>query len=218
VQEIIGNLFDPNTYRNATDNSLCNFWPDVIVITTNGFVKKNGAAVMGRGCARAAVNTFANYSLEITLGSRIRTYGNTVHNLGSHLLPRSVYNNNVAWSLGGSSSGIPRSIILFAFPVKAIVETCAPDKQNVVKHMQDKFSPGQTVPGWACKADINIIKNSAHELVNMVDSFNFSTRPRHIVMPRPGCGAGELSWSKIHPILNEILDDGFYSITFPSRR
>lgn len=46
----------------------------VILITTNGFVKKNGDAVMGRGIALQAKTRYPG--IEQTLGSMIVQYGN----------------------------------------------------------------------------------------------------------------------------------------------
>jgi hypothetical protein len=58
---------------------------DTVVITTNGFVKKDGRAVMGRGCAREARDNLTSGSLPIDqiLGYAIRQDGNHVHDLGS---------------------------------------------------------------------------------------------------------------------------------------
>jgi len=47
---------------------------EVICITTNGLVKKNGEAVMGAGVALEAKNRFPNLPRE--LGEKISTYGN----------------------------------------------------------------------------------------------------------------------------------------------
>jgi len=49
----------------------------VIVITTNGTVKKNGEAVMGRGCALEAKQRFPR--LPLFLGDRLTLRGNHVH-------------------------------------------------------------------------------------------------------------------------------------------
>ena len=43
-------------------------------ITTNGFVKSNGRAVMGRGCALAAKQKFPN--IDLALGKAIKESGN----------------------------------------------------------------------------------------------------------------------------------------------
>lgn len=53
---------------------------DVRVITTNGFVKKNGEAVMGRGCALEAANQDSNFPL--LLGHHIKINGNVVGMIG----------------------------------------------------------------------------------------------------------------------------------------
>lgn len=50
---------------------------DAFVITTNGFVKKNGEAVMGRGCAKEAA-TFWPW-LPRELGKHISSSGNVPH-------------------------------------------------------------------------------------------------------------------------------------------
>ncbi len=49
------------------------------VVTTNGFVKKNGQAVMGRGIARQASHAFPNIALQ--LGDAITVLGNVPHYL-----------------------------------------------------------------------------------------------------------------------------------------
>lgn len=47
---------------------------DAIVITTNGVVRADGAAVMGRGCAKEAADRFP--ALPYKLGKRLEEYGN----------------------------------------------------------------------------------------------------------------------------------------------
>lgn len=56
-----------------------NLWEyeaDARVITTNGFVKNNGEAVMGRGCALEAAKKYPSLSKD--LGVRIKHSGNRV--------------------------------------------------------------------------------------------------------------------------------------------
>lgn len=48
---------------------------EIICITTNGFVKMNGMAVCGRGCALEATKNIPEFSKR--LGRRIRCNGNT---------------------------------------------------------------------------------------------------------------------------------------------
>ena len=60
-----------------------NLWTypaDVRVITTNGTVKKNGEAVMGRGCALEAKQRHPTFPLY--LGKQIRECGNVVLDCG----------------------------------------------------------------------------------------------------------------------------------------
>ncbi len=59
------------------------FWDypaDYRLITTNGAVRKDGAAVMGRGVALQAKQRYPG--IEFQLGSRLRQEGNSVHALG----------------------------------------------------------------------------------------------------------------------------------------
>lgn len=158
-----------------------NLWDGrVVVITTNGFVKRNGQCVMGRGCAKEATIRYPR--IAYTLGQAIKRYGNRVIYLGQ----------------------MPDGKHLLSFPVKPI--TIVNNGTNVVKHMAAKFRIGETVPGWAAKADLNIIRKSAIELRYGIDKLGF----QEVYMPRPGCGAGELDWGKeVKPLLEEILDDRF---------
>ena len=153
---------------------------DIIVITTNGFVKANGECVMGRGIALAAKKRFGY--IPKLLGDYIRKYGNRPFRLGNGIV---------------------------SFPVKP-ASSVLTASSHVVSHMKDKFNLGDTVPGWACIADINIIVDSAHKLVAMADKFDW----HRVFMPRPGCGAGQLDWSKVKNHLSAILDDRFIICTF----
>lgn len=136
-----------------------NLWTysaDAIVITTNGFVKNNGEAVMGRGCAREAALKYPQ--LSTMLGRSLQTSGNRVFHywLNEHVL---------------------------TMPVK--------------HH-------------WREKADIDLIEKSAKQLILHADGWEWEK----IVMPRPGCGNGQLNWKDVKPMLEEILDDRFVAITY----
>lgn len=63
MREITGNLW--NHYRQPNT---------VILLTTNGFVKKDGKAVMGRGCAAEAVRYIPD--VQHYLAEHIRVNGN----------------------------------------------------------------------------------------------------------------------------------------------
>jgi len=136
-----------------------NLWTypaNAIVITTNGFVKKNGEAVMGRGCAREAAIRYPD--LPEKLGNSLNISGNKV----------------------------------FHFWIREHILTMP------VKH------------NWWEKADIELIKESAKQLIEHADGWDFKT----IVCPRPGCGNGQLDWEDVKPILSEIWDDRFVALDY----
>lgn len=130
----------------------------VIVITTNGAVKRNGECVMGRGCALEAKNRYPG--LPAALGKAIKERGN----------------------------------IPFYFPTQRIMTL-------PVKHI------------WNQPADPELIRRSLMAMVEKVDKLGLEK----VVMPRPGCGNGQLSWDDIRPMCEEILDDRFTVITFPPK-
>jgi hypothetical protein len=174
--EITGNLFEPHTYQSASTGLSFKglIYPNAICITTNGFVKKNGEAVMGRGCAAEANRKWPGLAAEF--GKQIKENGNIVQLIvGPHC----------------TSNGEA----ILSFPVKPA--HIVYDGYNVVRHMAKRFKVGDRVPGWAAKADKQLIVQSATELQFMADHMKWKC----MVLPRPGCGA-------------EILDDRFYSITF----
>lgn len=113
---------------------------EIICITTNGSLKKNGEAVMGAGCAKEAAAKFPWLPKA----------------LGEHL----VINGNVVGMFGD----------IITFPVKH---------------------------NWYENADINLIKESYDDLLNLVDCWN-------VYLPRPGCGNGHLSWETVKEALLPI--------------
>lgn len=74
-----------------------NLWTypaDAIVITTNGTIKKNGEAVLGRGCAKEASELFPH--LAFLLGNSLKVSGNKSFHYylkGIHLLTMPVKHN-----------------------------------------------------------------------------------------------------------------------------
>ena len=157
---------------------------DVICITTNGFVKRNGEAVMGRGCALEARNQFP--SLALTLGKSIKHHGNRCNLLAEK-----------------------EDTLIYSFPVKhARMRVNSPS--DIVPHMRNRINIGDSAPGWALRADINLIIQSANQMIYLADNNNWN----NIIIPRPGCGAGELTWSHVSEKLHPILDDRFKAITF----
>jgi hypothetical protein len=67
---------------------------------------------------------------------------------------------------------------------------------------------------WKEEADPRLIRRSAQQLVALADKFGYE----RVVIPRPGCGNGRLSWEEVGPVLAGILDDRFSVVTFPQGR
>lgn len=154
MKEIYGNawdLFDSEEF-------------DVLFITSNGTVKNNGEAVMGRGIAAEAK----------------KRYPEIAYNLGQSL------------SLGNKPQVIKiipnatkEDIFLMNFPVKH---------------------------NWWEKADIELIKESCRAVkrwFNGPDYINWK-----LLLPRPGCGNGQLSWEDVKKEIEPFLDDRFYIVHF----
>lgn len=148
----------------------------ILCITTNGFVKRDGSCVMGRGIAAEAAKRFPE--VPKALGHLITTQGNKVLPLGVH-----------------------GDYLLMSFPVKPRFGKCG--ETGVVGHMKSRFSPGDTVPGWACLADPSIISRSVRQLKGMCDPMPKEVK---VFLPWLGCGAGELRWAEVKPLVRHLSD------------
>lgn len=158
---------------------------DAICITTNGFVKRDGTAVMGKGIALWAKNKW--FGVESKLGDCLLTHGNCVQKIHQDHFTKT-------W--------------IVAFPVKPQSVLC--DDTNIIESMKSKFAYGTRVPGWACKADLRLIAKSCIELSALATTEGWT----EVYLPRPGVGAGELSWSDVLPILQLGLDDRFTVVKY----
>lgn len=163
MKEIVGDLWEQEC--------------DALCITTNGYVKKDGRAVMGAGTAKQALMRVRD--IDVTLGRAIHKHGNVPHIL---------------------TKGVPNIV---SFPVKP--RSGVYSVGNCVTHMMGKFRVGQVIPGWACVASIELIEVSCIALVEMTDEQGWE----RVVLPRPGCGAGELTWKYVRERIAPLLDDRF---------
>jgi hypothetical protein len=168
----------------------CDLWTseaDARCITTNGYIRKNGGAVLGRGVALQATKRFP--SLEQRLGKMLAAEGNRVF-----VFP----------------DAMPDAALV-TFPVKPRHLEAADDLSNVVRHKRHQFKRGDRVPGWATTAQLPLIRRSAYDLMMHVAQQNWE----RVLLPRPGCGAGELAWSDVKRVLEPILDQRVWVITAP---
>ena len=115
-----------------------------ICITTNGFVKKNGQCVMGKGIAKTIATRWPAH--QSTLGTLITLHGNIVQPIFPYL-----------------------KTVFVSFPVKPV--SVISTGKNCVSHMH--FTPGTIIPGWAAKADKHIITTSFHRLITLTDQYNW---------------------------------------------
>lgn len=132
---------------------------EVVCVTTNGFVKRNGEVVMGRGIALQIQRRYP--SVPKHLGSLIRKHGNRPMIIGT----------------------IRQKTKLVSFPVKH---------------------------NWWEDADLQLIEDSCIKLVAMADKFGWE----EVILPRPGCGNGNLEWEQVYPILSKYFDDRFVIMSY----
>ena len=204
MQEIKGDLFSHSEAG-----------PDAICLATNGFVNSAGANVMGRGCAGEAKRRWPG--IESVLGALLIEGENHVHVLttdvdvfkldkGVECTPGQVL---VTSPWVDRDHDLPYHIV--SFPTK--LDTAAyfdllPGYQTPKR--AEEGANGGVFPGWMAASNLALIEQSTKELVTIADERGW----RNIVLPRPGCGAGELSWDEVRPILSDLLDERFYTITF----
>ena len=157
---------------------------DALVVSTNGYVKKNGDAAMGRGIAASIANV--KRYVPGKLGELIKKNGNIVQ---------------VISDLNDYSPAI------VAFPVKPTEVIVAKNKNNIVSHVRSHADVGTTIPGCFSLAQYDIIERSLEQLVKLADEH---PEWKIISCPRFGCGNGELSWYKeIEELVKHHLDDRF---------
>jgi hypothetical protein len=164
---------------------------DAVIITTNGFVRKDGRATMGAGVALQARHRFPNIDKEL---------GKLINENGSIVQPIREVNGT----------------FLVSFPTKPIFAT----REDVLDRLKNKAPelPGLLrgcIPGWAAKSTIEIIRRSCQELVSLTDKMKW----KKVVLTRPGCGNGELSYyEEVRPILEKYLIGRRFYVIFQPRR
>ncbi|PLX79064.1 MAG: ADP-ribose-binding protein [Desulfuromonas sp.] len=83
------------------------------------------------------------------------------------------------------------------------------------QHGSHVFDLGQRIVSFPIEEDpfqlpeLSLIERSCRELVELADYKEWPS----VVVPRPGCGGGGLSWKSVAPILQRHFDERFQVIT-----
>ena len=155
---------------------------DAVCITTNGFLKKDGSAVMGRGYAREAMLRWPD--LPELIGSRLKISFH-IELFSKHLFKDIFYD-------------------LIAFPTKPKQFIVNDLQSNIVKRQRVNFGPGCVTPGWAAMADPKLIEKSSYELMELINRNNW----QKVLLPSPEVKSNKILWEdKLKPIIMKILDD-----------
>ena len=93
------------------------------------------------------------------------------------------------------------------FPVKP--DYVRNNGTNVVSHCKTQI--GELKAGFLAKADIQLIEKSLIQLVKLA---NRKSEWKVILIPRVGCGAGELNYKDTKPLMEKYLDDRFICCTY----
>ncbi len=129
-----------------------------IVIPTNGEVRANGKAVMGKGLALQASKRIP--WLAERLGIRLKTMGNQLY----------VYS----------------TVKIIAFPTKH---------------------------NWRDPSDIDLIRKSAESMFRFFEHHADLENEPWAVIPKVGCGLGQLDWADVEPVLDQYLPDNVWVIS-----
>ena len=166
-----------------------NLWEadaDALCITTNSAIRMDGNAVMGGGCAKEAADRFPE--LPKVLASKILERGNIVQPLVRDEHGR----------------------IILSFPTKPDSQPFNGDDSLLVPNMRGKYTEGSYIQSWMFITTPEILLSSSRQLVTLTDYWEWNS----VVIPRPGCGLGGLTWPVVKEIIEPLFDDRFSVITF----
>ena len=148
-----------------------------IGIPTNGHVSRNGVGVMGAGLALEAKKRHPE--IVFNLGIHLRTNGNVVGWLQKEPYP------------------------IIAIPVKPCDYKIENENQknSILPRVRGMYHAGDSVPGFYCMADINLIETSMNQLVAFIEKNSLKT----VFIPLLGCGYGGLSAERdLFPLLERM--------------
>jgi len=160
---------------------------DAICIPVNGFVKRNGDAVIGRQGLAYYFNHCFNGTFSNLLGRTFQFDGPSVQKILKLKRP---------------------DIWVVAFPTKP--HRITSDGTNAIESKASDFPKGKSIPGWAAKADLYTIAKSCLELKSLTSAEKWNT----IYLPMLGTRGGERDWKTIEPILKLSLDERFIVVDY----
>lgn len=169
-----GDLFNPESYGFDSVDAIC--------ITTNGVVKPNGDAVMGKGLAEQAAKRWP--SMPKTLGAKIQFNGHCVLVIGPKF-----------------SFDVPYAIV--SFPTKTTSEQCDAKQNNIIESAKNLYKPGDWVPGYHCKSRLDFIRTSCQWLKELTKEEKWE----RVAIPIPGIGNGELLRDEVLAMLSVQFGD-----------
>lgn len=80
---------------------------------------------------------------------------------------------------------------------------------NHVHYLGSNLISFPTKNDWRHKSDIELITQSCRELMTLKSLYRW----HWVILPRPGCENGGLTWEEVRIIISTILDDSIYIIS-----
>lgn len=164
---------------------------------------KYGNMLKAKGALIVTTNGFVTSRGKAVMGRGIAKQVDSKYNLAYKLGELIQKNGNIV-------QVINKKPLIIAFPVKGVGAKYK-KSLKIVNHAEGKYGKGDFVPGFHLQADIRIIKDSVEQLNALIKQY---PKVKHWNLPRPGCGAGELVWDDVYPLLFHKLDEKVRVWTF----
>jgi len=97
-------------------------------------------------------------------------------------------------------------VFVFSFPTDKVNEVEKKKEYNFVFTFPTKYNY------WDNVADFKRIELSTFQLVKALNQLEKRLGIEKVVVPRVGCGSGNLNWKEVQPILFNLLDERFIVI------
>ena len=165
---------------------------DAICIPVNGYVCTNEMSVLERGVA-THVDSYVLGGVSHIIGSTLSTHG-----LHTNIIDVRGYE--------------PYEEVLIVFPVKPTSVICT-SESDIVPAARGRFSVGDMLPGWAAVPDMNLVRQSCNELMQIVDDHYFET----VAVPALDYGVDGRRRGDFLRIYEEIFDDRIWVVNHKPR-